>query len=79
MIDSHLPTYNLMQPPHEVFKRGLQSVRMYFKDMALSKRVKHSRKRYVFCGMMLICVEFSEYFYSFENGFDFLSLIVCNL
>ena len=45
VIDSHLPTYNLIQPPHEVFKRGLQSVRTYFRDMVLSKRVRHSRKR----------------------------------
>ena len=58
----HLKKYrftssHLKQPPQEVFVRGLKSVRSYFKDMALSKRVMHSRKRYVFSGIMH-CVVF---------------------
>ena len=45
LTDSHLPTRWLSQPPQEVSTRGLQSVIIYFKDMVLSKRVRHSRKR----------------------------------
>ena len=42
---SRLPTRDLKQPPRLVFTRGLQSVQTYFKDLTLSKRVRHSRKR----------------------------------
>ena len=42
---SPLPTGGLKQPPYSVFTRGLQSVQTYFKDITLSKRVRHSRKR----------------------------------
>ena len=45
LIASHLPTCHLSQPPEKVFTRGLQSVQTYFKDLNLSKRVRHSRKR----------------------------------
>ena len=56
---------DLIQPPPQVFQRGLKSVQTYFKDMALSKRVRHSRKRYVFCEIMLNDVEISEHFCQF--------------
>ena len=47
---THLKKYNfntvyLKQPPQEVFERGLKSVHSYFKNMTLSKRVKHLIKR----------------------------------
>ena len=45
LLASRLPTQYLKQPPPEVFTRGLQSVQTYFKDITLSKRVRHSRKR----------------------------------
>ena len=45
LLASRLPTHRLIQPPPEVFTRGLQSVQTYFKDLTLSKRVRHSRKR----------------------------------
>ena len=45
LLASRLPTRDLKQPPHSVFTRGLQSVQTYFKDITLSKRVRHSRKR----------------------------------
>ena len=45
LLASRLPTWSLKQPPQEVFTRGLQSVQTYFKDITLSKRVRHSRKR----------------------------------
>ena len=45
LLASRLPTWYLKQPPREVFTRGLQSVQTYFKDITLSKRVRHSRKR----------------------------------
>ena len=46
LITCNFKTVYLMQPPQEVLKRGLESVQRYFKDMALSNRVKNSRKRY---------------------------------
>ena len=45
LLTGHLDTEWLRQPPHEVFTRGLQSIQLYFKDLTLSKRVRHSRKR----------------------------------
>ena len=45
LLASRFSTDRLTQPPHEVFTRGLQSVQTYFKDITLSKRVRHSRKR----------------------------------
>ena len=45
LLASRLPTGGLIQPPREVFTRGLQSVQTYFKHLILSKRVRHSRKR----------------------------------
>ena len=45
LLASYLPTGGLTQPPEFVFTRGLQSVQTYFKDLTLSKRVRHSRKR----------------------------------
>ena len=45
LLASRLPTGYLKQPPQEVFTRGLQSVQTYFKDLTLSKRVRHYRKR----------------------------------
>ena len=45
LLASHLYTHHLSQPPPEVFTRGLQSVQTYFKDLTLSKRVRHCRKR----------------------------------
>ena len=46
LLASHLNTEGLRHPPPEVFARGLNSIQAYFKDMVLSKRVKHSRKRF---------------------------------
>ena len=45
LLASRLYTHELTQPPEFVFTRGLQSVQTYFKDLTLSKRVRHSRKR----------------------------------
>ena len=45
LLDSRLYTRYIKQPPRSVFTRGLQSVQTYFKDITLSKRVRHSRKR----------------------------------
>ena len=48
LVDGQLNVGWLTQPPSSVFKRGVQSVLTYFRDMTLSKRVRHSRKRYMF-------------------------------
>ena len=61
LLDCGLKTGKLRQPPEEVFKRGLKSIQTYFKDMALSKRVRHSRKRYVVNEIKITCAELSEY------------------
>ena len=45
LLACYFCTQHLRQPPEEVFTHGLQSVQTYFKDLALSKRVRHSRKR----------------------------------
>ena len=50
-------TYYLVQPPLQVFKRGVKSLQIYFKDMAQSKRVKNSRKRYVYSVGMSSCLK----------------------
>ena len=71
VIDCHLHTDDLIQPPPVVFRRSLQSVRTYFKDMALSKRVRHSRKRYVFHIMILIYLCGILYFHHFEKALIF--------
>ena len=47
LVRNNFNSWYLEQPPEEVFLRGVKSVQSYFKDMAISKRVKHSRKRYV--------------------------------
>ena len=54
LLACHLLTDELREPPQEVFTRGPQSVQTYFKDLTLSKRVRHSRKRQVFYVMMHI-------------------------
>ena len=54
LILCHFCTEWLIQPPKEVFLRGLQSVQTYYKDMTLSKRVRNARKRCVFCQIKLI-------------------------
>ena len=45
LLACYFCTQHLRQPPEEVFTRWLQSVQTYFKDLALSKRVRYSRKR----------------------------------
>ena len=47
LIMCHFDTKYLIQPPQEVFKSGLKSIQTYFKNMALSKKVNNSRKRFV--------------------------------
>ena len=76
LIECHFYTDHLIRPPVEVFKRGIKSVKIYFKDLTLSKRVKHSKKRYMFYEMSLINFKICRYFCRFEKNFDFLSLMV---
>ena len=47
LIACHFHSDHLIQPPVEVFRRGIKSVQTYFEQLILSKRVRHSRKRYM--------------------------------
>ena len=66
LIARHFLAIHLIQPPVEVFRCGLKSVRTYFKELTMSKTVKHSRKRYLLHEITLDFVEFCKHFHHFQ-------------